>query len=135
MDEQRLLVQERGRGFDENERSQSVLDSISRLYSGGIMIIIQAEDGAIITNPKAIYIDKDLDGHLHIYADLSSTDRVKAVKLTVFDYSKEDLGQMLEKMYENMDRWLFTNQSRHYLIRMVEILDMTKQDRTEAAHD
>lgn len=99
------------------------------------MIIIQAEDGAIITNPKEIYIDKDLDGHLHIYADLSSTDRVKAVKLTVFDYSKEDLGLMLEKLYENMDRWLFTNQSRHYLIRMVEILDMTKQDRMEAAHD
>ena len=99
------------------------------------MIIIQTEDGAIITNPKEIYIDKDLDGHLHIYADLSSTDRVKAVKLTVFDYSKEDLVQMLEKLYENMDRWLFTNQSRHYLIRMVEILDMTKQDRMEAAHD
>lgn len=99
------------------------------------MIIIQAEDGAIITNPKEIYIDKDLDGHLHIYADLSCTDRVKAVKLTVFDYSKEDLGQMLEKLYENMDRWLFTNQSSHYLIRMVEILDMTKQDRMEAAHD
>ena len=99
------------------------------------MIIIQAEDGAIITNPKEIYIDKDLDGHLHIYADLSNTDRIKAVKLTVFDYSKEDLGQMLEKLYENMDRWLFTNQSRHYLIRMVEILDMTEQDRMEASHD
>lgn len=99
------------------------------------MIIIQTEDGAIVTDPKEIYIDKDLDGHLHIYADLSSTDRVKAVKLTVFDYSKEDLVQMLEKLYGNMDRWLFTNQSRHYLIRMVEILDMVKQDRMEAAHD
>lgn len=99
------------------------------------MIIIQTESGAIVTNPKEIYIDKDLDGHLHIYADLSSTDRVKAVKLTVFDYSKEDLGQMLEKLYENMDRWLFTNQSRHYLIRMGEILDMAKQDRMEADHD
>lgn len=30
------------------------------------MIIIQAEDGAIVTNPKEIYIDKDLEGHLHI---------------------------------------------------------------------
>ena len=99
------------------------------------MIIIQAEDGAIVTDPKEIYIDKDLDGHLHIYADLSCTDRVKAVKLTVFDYSKEDLGQMLEKLYENMDRWLFTTQSRHYLIRMGEILDMTKHDRMEAYHD
>lgn len=99
------------------------------------MIIIQAEDGAIITDPKEIYIDKDLDGHLHIYADLSSTDRVKAVKLTVFDYSKEDLGQMLEMLYGNMDKWLFTNQSRHYLIRMKEILDMAKQDRMEASHD
>ena len=38
------------------------------------MIIIQTEAGAIVTDPKEIYIDKDLDGHLHIYADLSSTD-------------------------------------------------------------
>lgn len=99
------------------------------------MIIIQAEDGAIVTNPKEIYIDKDLDGHLHIYADLSGTDRVKAVKLTVFDYSKEDLGQMLEMLYGSMDKWLFTNQSRHYLIRMKEILDMAKQDCMEGSHD
>lgn len=99
------------------------------------MIIIQTEDGAIIADPKEIYIDKDLDGHLHIYADLSNTDRIKAVKLTVFDYSKEDLGQMLEMLYGSMDKWLFTNQSRHYLIRMKEILDMAKQDRMEASHD
>lgn len=99
------------------------------------MIIIQTESGAIIADPKEIYIDKDLDGHLHIYADLSSTDRVKAVKLTVFDYSKEDLGQMLEMLYRNMDKWLFTNNSRHYLIRMKEILDMTKQDRMEGSYD
>lgn len=99
------------------------------------MIIIQTESGAIVTDPKEIYIDKDLAGHLHIYADLSSTDRVKAVKLTVFDYSKEDLGQMLEMLYRNMDKWLFTNNSRHYLIRMREVLDMTKQDRMEASHD
>lgn len=98
------------------------------------MIIIQAEDGAIIADPKEIYIDKDLDGHLHIYADLSNTDRIKAVKLTVFDYSKEDLGQMLEMLYGSMDKWLFTNQSRHYLIRMKEILDMAKQDSMEASH-
>lgn len=99
------------------------------------MIIIQAEDGAIIADPKEIYIDKDLDGHLHIYADLSNTDRIKAVKLTVFDYSKEDLGQMLEMLYGSMDKWLFTNQSRHYLIRMKEILDMAKQDCMEGSHD
>ena len=99
------------------------------------MIIIQTEAGSIITDPKEIYIDKDLDGHLHLYADLSNTDRIKAVKLTVFDYSKEDLGQTLEMLYGSMDRWLFTNQSRHYLIRMKEILDMAKQDRMEASHD
>lgn len=99
------------------------------------MIIIQAEDGAIITDPKEIYIGKDLDGHLHIYADLSSTDRVKAVKLTVFDYSKEDLGQMLEKLYENMDRWLFMSDCPHYVTSMNEILDMAKQNSMEASHD
>ena len=99
------------------------------------MIIIQTEDGAIITDPKEIYIDKDLDGHLHIYADLSGTDRVKAVKLTVFDYSKEDLGQMLEAMYKKMDDWLAMDECPPYAISMKEILDMAKQDRMEASHD
>lgn len=85
------------------------------------MIIIQAEDGAIVTNPKEIYIDKDLEGHLHIYADLSNTDRIKAVKLTVFGYSKEYLGQMLETMYKKMNEWLFMDECPHYIIRMDEV--------------
>ena len=99
------------------------------------MIIIQTEDGAIVTDPKEIYIDKDLDGHLHIYADLSSTDRVKAVKLTVFSYSKNELWQMLETMYKTMNNWLFRDECPYYVIRMDEILDMVKQDRMEASHD
>ena len=99
------------------------------------MIIIQAEDGAIVTDPREIYIDKDLDGHLHIYADLSSTDRIKAVKLTVFGYSKDVLGQMLETMYKRMNDWLFLDECPHYGIRMSEVLDMMKQDRMEASHD
>lgn len=99
------------------------------------MIIIQTESGSIVTDPKEIYIDKDLDGHLHLYADLSNTDRIKAVKLTVFDYSKEYLGQMLETMYKQMDDWLFENECPHYIIRMREVLDMTKQNRMEASHD
>lgn len=98
------------------------------------MIIIQAEDGAIIADPKEIYIDKDLDGHLHIYADLSNTDRIKAVKLTVFDYSKEDLGQMLETMCKDMNKWLFFDECPHCVIRMREVLDMMKQNRMEASH-
>ena len=99
------------------------------------MIIIQAEDGAIVMNPREIYIDKDLDGHLHIYADLSSTDRVKAVKLTVFGYSKDVLGQMLETMYKKMNTWLFMDECPSYVIRMEEILDMAKRDRMEVFHD
>ena len=91
------------------------------------MIIIQAEDGAIITDPKEIYIDKDLDGNLHLYADLSNTDRVKAVKMTVFSYSKNELVQMLETMYEKMDNWLFMSDCPHYVTSMNEILDMAKQ--------
>lgn len=87
------------------------------------MIIIQAEDGAIITNPKEIYIDKDLDGNLYLYADLSNTDRIKAVKLTVFDYSKEDLGQMLEVIYKMMNDWFYMYGRPHYVIRMREVLD------------
>lgn len=96
------------------------------------MIIIQAEDGAIVTDPKEIYIDKDLDGHLHIYADLSGTDRVKAVKLTVFDYSKEDLGQMLDTMYQKMYKWLFMNECPYYVIRMSEIQGMVSLNNAEA---
>ena len=99
------------------------------------MIIIQTESGAIVTDPKEIYIDKDLDGNLHLYADLSNTDRIKAVKLTVFDYSKEDLGQMLEKLYQKMDDWLFMSDCPHYVTSMNEILDMVKQDRMEVSHD
>ena len=86
------------------------------------MIIIQAEDGAIITDPKEIYID----------ADLSGTDRVKAVKLTVFDYPKEDLEQMLETMYKKMDKWLFMNECPHYVIRMGEIQGMVSLNNAEA---
>lgn len=96
------------------------------------MIIIQAEDGAIVTNPKEIYIDKDLDGHLHIYADVSSADRVKAVKLTVFDYSKEDLGLMLETMYQKMYNWLFMDECPHSVIRMSEIQGMVSLNNAEA---
>lgn len=99
------------------------------------MIIIQTESGAIVTDPKEIYIDKDLDGHLHLYADLSSTDRVKAVKLTVFSYSKNELGQMLETMYEKMDNWLFVSDCPHYVTSMNEILDIAKQDHMEVSHD
>ena len=96
------------------------------------MIIIQTESGAIVTDPKEIYIDKDLNGHLHIYADLSGTDRVKAVKLTVLDYSKEDLGQMLETMYKKMDKWLFMNECPYYVIRMSEIQGMVSPNNAEA---
>lgn len=99
------------------------------------MIIIQTESGAIVTDPKEIYIDKDLDGHLHLYADLSNTDRVKAVKLTVFNYSKNELGKMLEKLYQKMDNWLFMSDCPHYATSMNEILDMAKLDSKEASHD
>lgn len=98
------------------------------------MIIIQAEDGAIVTDPKEIYIDKDLDGHLHLYADLSSTDRIKAVKLTVFGYSKEDLEQILDTMYKKMDDWLFMDECPHCGISMKEVLAMAKQERMEGSH-
>ncbi|MCI6781099.1 MAG: hypothetical protein MR569_04090 [Dialister sp.] len=87
------------------------------------MIIIQAEDGAIVTDPREIYIDKDLDEHLHIYADLSSTDRVKAVKLTVFDYSEEGLRKMLEMMYKMMNDRFYMYGRPHYVIRMKEVLN------------
>ena len=66
------------------------------------MIIIQTESGAIVTDPKEIYIDKALDGHLHIYADLSDLDRVKPVKLTAaeHEYEEEKLGCILDALYD-----------------------------------
>ena len=88
------------------------------------MIIIQTESGAIVTDPKEIYIDKDLDGNLHLYADLSSTDRVKAVELTVNDYSEAILDHTLNCLCKDIDDWLFTNEHRHYLIRMDDMMDM-----------
>lgn len=99
------------------------------------MIIIQTEDGAIVTDPKEIYIDKDLNGHLHIYADLSNTDRIKAVKLTVFSYSKNELGQMLETMYQKMNDWLFMDECPHYVISMEEVLNKTNWERRVVSHD
>ena len=98
------------------------------------MIIIQAEDGAIIADPKEIYIDKDLDGYLHLYADLSNTDRIKAVKLTVFGYSKDVLRQILDTMYKKMDDWLFMDECPHCGISMREFLDMAKQELMEGSH-
>lgn len=99
------------------------------------MIIIQTESGSIVTDPKEIYIDKDLDGNLHLYADLSNTDRIKAVKLTVFSYSKNELGQMLETMYKTMNNWLSMDECPYYVVSMKEVLDMAKQDSMEASHD
>lgn len=99
------------------------------------MIIIQAEDGAIVTNPKKIYIDNDLNGHLHIYADLSSTDRVKAVELTAKDYSKEVLVQMLDTMHKKMNKWLFFDACPHCVIRMDKMRYIARQERMEAAHE
>ena len=98
------------------------------------MIIIHAEDGAIVTDPKEIYIDKDLEGHLHLYADLSNTDRIKAVKLTVFGYSKDVLGQMLETMYKTMNNWLFVDECPYYVLSMKEVLGIVSQNDAEAGN-
>lgn len=56
------------------------------------MIIIQTEAGAIVTDPKEIYIDKDLDRHLH------------------------------KMMYKEMDKWLFIEECPHCAIRMRAVL-------------
>lgn len=66
------------------------------------MIVIQTEDGSLVRDPKEIYIDKDLDGHLHLYADLSNTDRIKAVKLTAAEHGceEEGLGCILDALYD-----------------------------------
>lgn len=66
------------------------------------MIIIQAEDGSIVRDPKEIYTDKDLNGKYFLFADLSDSDRVKPVKLTVaeHEYEEEKLGCILDALYD-----------------------------------
>ena len=66
------------------------------------MIIIQTEDGSIVRDPKEIYIDKDLNGKCFLFADLSDSDRVKPVKLTVaeHEYEEERLGCILDALYD-----------------------------------
>lgn len=87
------------------------------------MIIIQTECGSIVTDPKEIYIGKDLEGRLHLYADLSSTDRVKAVELTECDYLKDDLERMLDCIYKRELSALFMHGNKHYVVRMKEIAE------------
>lgn len=66
------------------------------------MIIIETETNGIVMNPKVIYIEKDLEGYWHLYADMSDTDRIKPEPLTVKEYSQEQLNVWLQQIYKGM---------------------------------
>lgn len=73
---------------------------IEEVKGGDRMIIIQGENKEIFINPKSIYINTDLDGAWHIYADLSDTDRMKPEELTVGDYGRKQLFVWLHQIYK-----------------------------------
>lgn len=91
------------------------------------MIIVQAETGEIVVNPKEIYINVDLDGKLHLYADLPETDRRKSEELTVENYTKDELFDLMSGVYEAMKSGfgsdLATRQGDDIFIEMKNIID------------
>lgn len=85
------------------------------------MIVIKTEDGSIITDPKEIYIDKDLDGNLHLYADLSNTDRIR---LTALPHDKEALSQVVDDMYDYIEEALGQGQCMNVCLEMSQIVKL-----------
>lgn len=95
------------------------------------MIVIQAETGEIVMNPKEIYINVDLDGKLHLYADLSETDRRKSEELTAENYTEDELRDLMSGVYEAMKSGfgsdLATRQGDDIFIEMQNIIDAASE--------
>lgn len=66
------------------------------------MIIIQTEDGAIIRDPRAIYITEDYEGGRRLVGDLSNGDAEKAAPLTSGQYGEGLLVAMEYTLFEVM---------------------------------
>ena len=95
------------------------------------MIAIQAETGEIIMNPKEIYINVDLEGTLHLYADLSETDRRKSAELTGEPYTEDELSDIMSELYNAMKSGfgseLITRQGNDIFIEMQDIIDAASE--------
>ena len=88
------------------------------------MIVIKAEDGSIITDPKEIRVGQDLEGDYYVIADLSDSDRVKPIKLTALPHDKEALSQIVDDMYAYIERWLGQAQCRNVCLEMSKIVKL-----------
>ena len=95
------------------------------------MIVIQAETGEIIMNPKEIYINMDLEGNLHLYADLSETDRRKSEELTAENYTNDELFDIMSELYNAMKSGPYTElaarQGNDIFIEMQDIIDAASE--------
>lgn len=88
------------------------------------MIVIKAEDGSIITDPKEISVGPDLEGDYYVIADLSDSDRVKQVKLTALPHDKEAISQVVDDMYDYIEVALGQGQCRNVCIEMRQIVKL-----------
>lgn len=88
------------------------------------MIVIKAEDGSIITDPKEISVGPDLEGDYYVIADLSDSDRVKQVKLTALPHDKEELSQVVDDMYDYIEVALGQGQCRNVCLEMRQIVKL-----------
>lgn len=95
------------------------------------MIAIKAETGEIIMNPKEIYINMDLEGKLHLYADLSETDRRKSEELTAENYTEDELSDVMSELYNAMKSGAYTElatrQGNDIFIEMQDIIDAASE--------
>lgn len=88
------------------------------------MIVIKTEAGSIITDPKEISVGQDLEGDYYVIADLSNSDRVKPIKLTALPHDKEALSQVVDDMYDYIERWLGKGQVRNVCLDMSQIVKL-----------
>ena len=88
------------------------------------MIVIKAEDGSIIMDPKEISVGPDLEGDYYVIADLSDSDRVKQVKLTALPHDKESLSQVVDDMYDYIEVALGQGQCRNVCLEMRQIVKL-----------
>lgn len=66
------------------------------------MILIQTEEGAILRDPKAIYITADCSGKRRLVADLSEDGQSKEVLLVEGEYSEGLLVAMGYSLFSTM---------------------------------
>lgn len=88
------------------------------------MIVIKTEAGSIITDPKEISVGQDLEGDYYVFADLSDSDRMKAIKLTALPHDKEELLQVVDAMYDYIEVGMGQGQGRNVCLDMSQIVKL-----------